>query len=216
MLGQEAQGFHDLASELDAATLRGLLIDINLVVPDSTSVALTYLATHRPELLQGTKAAGKAGEGLAKSRCFSLEDLSVDNADSMSPSLPEDPRNRVSFPILDIRGENGDLRGQYKPETGSAPRTSANAVDDAPTLAKKTSRKKGSGLAFDAGGHSFVITKVKSAVCLLCNKPIKVGLLKAKGMECTVCGATVHQKCKGDLLMPICARKSELDIGNYC
>ena len=66
-----------------------------------------YLATHRPELLQGTKAAGKAGESLAKSRCFSLEDLSVDNADSMSPSLPEDPRNRVSFPILDIRGENG-------------------------------------------------------------------------------------------------------------
>jgi len=70
------KGFKDLADELDAATLRELLLDINTIVPDSASVALGFIQQNVPQSLTVGQASN-SDAGRPRARSFSFDQLTL-------------------------------------------------------------------------------------------------------------------------------------------
>eukprot|EP00039_Didymoeca_costata_P019680 m.338518 g.338518 ORF g.338518 m.338518 type:complete len:199 (+) comp18451_c0_seq1:238-834(+) len=83
------QGFRELADELDAKTLRDMLLEINTTVPDSSNVIISFLKENKPEALQQEVLCPASKKGSTISRSFSLGMLDEANKEAMPAIVPD-------------------------------------------------------------------------------------------------------------------------------
>lgn len=92
-LNMDEKQFKTLAEELDPETIRNLLLNLNIIVPDSASVAFEYLEHLR-------KITPQVDIGI--SRSFSLDDIPLnteaEDANILSPAYSAPSMNTMSPP----------------------------------------------------------------------------------------------------------------------
>lgn len=178
------QGFKDLASELDAYTIRDLLLEINSTVPDSSTVALTYLKENVPEALRGKEDK--------PSRSFSVGMMQEIGDGVVGPNSMVSLGAKASITSSNTSEDGGD-----RPGSGG----SNNSRDSASNRRKSHSKM----LPADTAGHDFS-AKTNSGNCIICGKSAKGGFFGKTSVSCSKCGVVVHFKCARTSKIPTCAK----------
>lgn len=143
------KGFKDLADELDAATLRELLLDINTIVPDSASVALGFIQQNVPQSLTVGQASN-SDAGRSRARCFSFDQLTLidGSADGAAAEQTPAPMAPVKFGISDPAVDMGaKMTAKEKAKLEKAQAKAAKKAAKEAEKAAKKAEKEGKKLA---------------------------------------------------------------------